>query len=327
MSTKARICPLCQGRKTIKKGVTSGGKQLYGCKECGHRFTNSRHQKKIETKRLWIDYVFHKQTLRELEETHELDKKTIYSYLLTYEVKQKKHRPRAVHLLADALYFGTREEYSTWCAIVFRDHDTKENLWWSYGDTETERLYLEGRETLEKLGYTILSVTGDGFGGLRSAFSGIPYQMCLVHMERIVIRGTTRNPKLIQGQVFLALIRTVFDTTEEVFAKRVNQYIETYRSFLNEKAISPTTGESWYVHDDLRKAVFSLQRFLPYLFTYTRDKDIPSTTNSLEGHFSHLRDVVNIHRGASKFLKQKIVHTILLASTIAPSDEVLKEIM
>ncbi len=311
----------------MKKGVTSGGKQLYGCKECGHRFTNSRHQKKIETKRLWIEYVFHKQTLRELEETHELDKKTIYAYLLTYEVKQKKHRPREVHILADALYFGTREDYTTWCVIVFRDHDTKENLWWIFVDTETERAYREGREKLEKLGYIILSVTGDGFGGLRSAFFGIPYQMCLVHMERIVIRGTTRNPKLIQGQVFLALIRTIFNTTEEVFARRVHQYIETYRSFLNEKAVSSTTGESWYIHDDLRKAVYSLQRFLPYLFTYTRDKNIPSTTNSLEGHFSHLRDVVNIHRGASKELKQKIIHTILLASTIAPEDEVLREII
>jgi hypothetical protein len=200
-------------------------------------------------------------------------------------------------------------------------------LWWTFSDTETERAYREGREYLEYFGYTILSVTGDGFGGLRSAFSGIPFQMCLVHMERIVIRGTTRKPKLIQGQVLLALIKSIYTTTEGVFRGRLEQYIETYRDFLNEKAQSQQTGESWYVHDDLRKAVFSLQRFLPYLFTYTKDKNIPSTTNSLEGHSSHLRDVVNIHRGASKELKRKIIHTILLASTIAPKDVVVKKIV
>jgi hypothetical protein len=327
MHTKARICPLCGGRKTIKKGSTGGGKQLYGCKNCGHRFTQSKQRKRHEAKRMWIDFVFHKQTIRELGEIYTLNKKTIYAYLCAHEVNDKTHHPREVHLLADALYFGTREDDTTWCVIVFRDHDTKENLWWTYGDTETESLYRQGRQYLEYLGYVIRSITGDGFGGLRSAFSGISYQMCLVHMERIVMRGTTRRPKLIQGQVLLALMKSVHDTNEEVFKRRVHQYIETYRTFLNEKATSVLTGESWFIHEDLRKAVLSLQRFLPYLFTYTKDNAIPRTTNSLEGHFSHLRDVVNIHRGASKQLKQKIIHTILLASTIAPKDEELKEII
>ena len=104
-------------------------------------------------------------------------------------------------------------------------------------------------------------------------------------------------------------------------------YIEKYSDFLNEKAFSELTGESWYVHEDLRRAVFSLNRFIPYLFTYKKYQNIPPTTNSLEGHFAHIRDVVNVHRGASKQLKQKIIHTILLASTIAPSDEILKEII
>jgi len=34
---------------------------------------------------------------------------------------------------------------------------------------------------------------------LRKVFSDIPFQMCLVHMERIVIRKITRNPKLETG--------------------------------------------------------------------------------------------------------------------------------
>lgn len=327
MSTKTKICPLCKCIKVVKRGLNKDEKQIYWCKGCNHRFTNTRQEKRLETKYLWIDFVFHKQTIRELALTHELDKKTVYSYLLAYIPKQKEHIPRSVHLLADALYFGTRQEDATWCVVVFRDHDTKENIWWSFGKTETETMYREGRLFLEQLGYVILSITGDGFGGLRGAFGDIPYQMCLVHMERLVIKGTTRNPKLEAGAVLLALTRSLFDTTEETFKKRLGLYIENYRDFLNEKAVNVLTGDPWYIHEDLRRSVLSLNRFAPYLFTHTKYKDIPSTTNSLEGHFSHLRDVVNIHRGTSKEFKQKIIHTILLASTIAPSEEELKNLI
>jgi transposase-like protein len=327
MYTKAKICPLCSGKNIVKRGLNKFKKQIFWCKDCTHRFTNSKQKKKMKVKNLWIDFVFHKQTIRELAPVYELDRKTIYSYLLSYEVKEKKHKPREVHILADALYFGTREEKTTWCVVVFRDHDTKENIWWDFGDTETESLYRKGRLRLEELGYVILSITGDGFGGLRGAFSGIPYQMCLVHMERLVVKGTTRRPKLEAGIVLLALTKSLFKTKEETFKKRLNLYIETYRDFLNEKAVNEFTGESWWVHDELRKAVFSLTRFAPFLFTYEKDKNIPSTTNSLEGHFGHLRDVVNIHRGTARELKEKIIHTILLASTIAPDDEEIQNII
>ena len=68
------------------------------------------------------------------------------------------------------------------CAVCFRDPKRKENLWWTFCKTETTSVYLEGKIYLEQLGYTILSVTGDGFGGLRQAFFGIPFQMCHVHI-------------------------------------------------------------------------------------------------------------------------------------------------
>jgi hypothetical protein len=77
----------------------------------------------------------------------------------------------------------------------------------------------------------IISVTGDGFGGIRTAFSGIYFQMCQVHMERLVIKGTTRNPKLEAGAVLLALVRNLHDTDSNTFQRRIKQYIEKYRDF------------------------------------------------------------------------------------------------
>jgi len=99
-------------------------------------------------------------------------------------------------------------------------------------------LYL--REQLEALGYTILSVTGDGFGGIKTAFSGIPYQMCHVHMERIIIRGTTLNPQTEAGRVLLFMVRTLFQNIDSnTFSERLDKYVEIYRDFLNEKTIHP----------------------------------------------------------------------------------------
>ena len=271
--------------------------------------------------------MFKKQTLRELKGEHGVYRVGLKNALSSYKAREKTHHPRKVHLVADATYFGERREQTSWCAVVFRDPRSKENLWWSFFDTETTSAYLEGRIFLEKLGYTILSITGDGFGGLRTAFSSIPYQMCHVHMERIVISGTTRKPIMEAGKALLALARLLHKTDGETFKHYLREYLNKYQVFLNEKTVNPLTGESFFTHEPLRRAVLSLVRFLPYLFTYEKNKNIPGTTNSLEGHFSHVKDIVGVHRGLSRPQMQKVLHSIFLASTIAPTKKRLKHIL
>jgi len=68
-------------------------------------------------------------------------------------------------------------------------------------------------------------------------------------------------------------------------------------------------------------------RFLPYLFTFEQDKNIPKTSNCLEGHFSHIRDIVGVHRGLSRSHLEKVLNSIFLASTIAPTTEKLENIL
>jgi hypothetical protein len=127
----------------------------------------------------------------------------------TYIPTKKVHRPRAVHLIVDGTYFGERTEDTSWCVVVGRDQETGENLWWSFCHTETWTVYRTMRDELEELGYILLSVTGDGFGAIKQAFVRIPYQMCHVHVERLILKGTTRRPKLEAGAVLLALVRTL----------------------------------------------------------------------------------------------------------------------
>ena len=280
----------------------------------------------METKHLVEDYVFHKQTFAELKGAYGMDKRTLRGLLNQSKIKTKQHHPRPIHLIVDGTYFGERKEGRSWCAIVARDPYKKENLVWSFEETETTYAYADIRERLEGLGYTIQSITGDGFAGIRSAFHGIPFQMCHVHMERLVIQGITRNPQTEAGQVLLAITKTIHHTNSHLFTERLRMFQEKYRVFLNEKTIHPFTGDWSYTHDGVRAAWRSLLRFRPYLFTYEHDKQISKTTNSLEGHFRHAKKQVEVHNGLSKQNKQKNLDLIFLASTTSPNKKQLKKL-
>lgn len=292
--------------------------QVYKCKNCGVRFRNERRKHLKIEKEIWFDFVFKKQVHRELVEEFYLDKRSIHSYLEKYVLPIKTHAPRALFVVVDATYFRKKKNSEPWCAVVFRDPLKKENLWFGFGDVENHDLYREGRRHLESLGYIILGVTGDGKACIRKVFEDIPFQMCLVHMERIVVRKITRNPKLEAGIVLLALIKTLGRCSSNIWKDRFKKYIEKYRDFLNEKSINPETRRQDWTHKELHSAVLSVMTFLPYLFTYETTRELSPTTNSLEGHFSHIKDIVRIHRGISTFLLKKVLGSIFLASTIAP---------
>jgi len=288
--------------------------QIYWCKSCGVRFRNERRKSHAD---LWHAYVFNKQTIRELRDSTGHDKKTIFKYLDAHSVPKKIHSPRPVHLVVDATYFGTRIDKKAWGVILFRDADRKENLWWKYVSHETALDYDEGKKAIESLGYSIISVTADGFLGLPRVFERVPFQMCQFHMKQIVVRNVTLRPKTEAGQVLLALVKTLTQTTPEVFLRRLQDFQVKYISFLSEKTTHPDGSKSW-THEGVRTAYTSLVHWKEHLFTYQNHTGMPNTTNTCDGHFSHIKDIVRIHRGLCKAFKQKVLDAILLESTIAP---------
>lgn len=303
------------------------GRQIYQCKSCGHKFTNARRVRLTKIKKLWKGYVFGKQTVEQLSVSHGMATRLVRQLLNSHTDPSKIHHPRAVHLVSDATYFGERKENTSWCAVVARDPHAKEDLAWQFADTETTYVYSLLRDELEGLGYTVLSVTGDGFPGLKTAFHGIPYQMCHVHMERLVVKGTTKNPQTEAGQVLLALTRTLHYTDSRTFNRRLDAYVEKYRDFLNEKTTNPLTDEQYWTHKELRQALRRLLRHRRYLFTFEQNKNIPKTTNSLEGHFRHTKKLIGVHSGLARSRKARVLNTIFLASTTAPQVDKLDEIL
>lgn len=265
----------------------------------------------------WDSYVFGKQTLRELSEDTNTSKLTLKRKFDRLFLPEKQHSPRAIHLVVDATFFGKRET-GQWGVVVFRDWDKKENLWWKFIDEESIFAYVEGKNFIEKKGYKTLSVTCDGFRGLTSVFNGIPVQFCHFHQKQIVRRYVTQNPRLQAGKDLLEIVKLLPIVSEKEFEFLLKRYLIQHKEFLNEKTTDPLTGQWSFTHKRLKSAIKSLQFNLPHLFTYRKypDLNIPSTTNTLESHFSHLKDILRIHRGLSRKMKEKVIHTVFLNSSI-----------
>ena len=156
----------------------------------------------------------------------------------------------------DGTYFGTTGTVNAFCLVVFRDEENKEDVWWKFYEVETYEVYTEGKDFLISLRYVIKGVTADGLPLIRTVFKDIPFQMCLVHMERIITRGTTKFPLLEAGKVLLA-IATTFNSLYALFP-----FLFTYEY---DHRISKTTNsiEGHFHHIDVRASVhhgLSLQR-------------------------------------------------------------------
>ncbi len=319
MSTKTKKCPLCEATKVVKRGVQNG-LQTYWCRSCGKSFRSERRKKISLVKDIFNHLSFRKQTIRELKDIYSLDKKTVFAYIHDYEVEKKEHKPREIYLVVDATYFGKRKEGSSWGVILFREYLQKENLWWKFVKGERVIDYMEGKDYLEGLGYVIKSVTADGFLGLPRLFNGIPFQICQFHTKKTCIKYLTSNPQTEAGQVLLAIAKTIPNTDYTTFKTRLQKYLIHYNELLNEKTYHPS-GDWSYTYDNIRSVIHTLSKYIDYLFTYEKDRLIPKTSNSCEGHFSHIKDILRIHRGMSRSLKERVIHHIFLNSSIVLKEE------
>ena len=139
--------------------------------------------------------------------------------------------------------------------------------------------------------------------------------MCHFHQKKIVQRYITLRPKLEAGKDLKKIVSRLTRTTEKNFIHKLNKWYEKYQAFLDEKSVSTTTGKFHYTHPRIRAAYRNLRTNLPYLFTYKNYKhlEIPNTTNALDGGvFSHMKNMISLHRGLSKSLKLNLVDYYLV---------------
>jgi hypothetical protein len=201
----------------------------------------------------------------------------------------------------------------TFGICVIRSPRLKKNLIWRVSKTETALTYHQLRWQLEKQGFKIQAAVIDGKPGLIKAFHDLPTQMCHFHQMAIMTRYLTTRPKLPAGQVLRQIALLIPESNEEEMKDVLDIWHNEWKDFLNEKTYNPFTGQSFYTHKRLRSAYRSITKHLSLLYTYQKYSKlkIPNTTNSLDGTFSHLKDMLRIHRGLNRSKKIKMIDEIL----------------
>jgi len=294
--------------ETQKKGFYKNKRQRYRCRSCGRQFQNYSQKQRLKQS-IWNQYVYERKTVDQLSSKYQRSKSCIRTYLDTVAVKEQQYFPRPIVAIADVTFF--KRDFGI---CVIREAHLRKNLYVQDVQTESVDSYRQGRNHLEERGYTFKAIVLDGRPGVRQLFSDVPIQMCHFHQKQIITRYLTNNPKLAAGIELKKIMTTLCRTNERDFTSAINKWHQKWSSFLKERTIDPLTGKWFYTHKRLRSAYRSLKINLPYLFTYQRypHLNIPNTTNSLDGCFAYLKELVRVHRGANKERRRKIIHDILL---------------
>ena len=221
---------------------------------------------------------------------------------------KKEIAPQSTVVISDTTFFG-----KTYGVCVFRSPELKKNIWWTEVSKEIMATYYYGRKILEDRGWIFTAAVVDGRRGMTTVFKDIPVQICQFHQMRTVTKYLTRRPETLAGQELRAIMLQLPGSNKKEFSKLLSDWKKEWDEILTDKTYILGTRRWYYTHKKTRSAYMSLERNLPYLFTYQEypELHIPNTTNSLDGSFTHLKDKVNIHHGLRKDRRYKMIEEIL----------------
>ena len=233
--------------------------------------------------------------------------KWVQRQLKGIEIEKKDLAPDEVVIVMDTTYFKR-----LFGVMVWRCPHRKQNLLWKFLPYETISAYKDGIETLEAVGWKVKAIVCDGRRGVLQGFS-VPVKMCHFHQAAIVTRYVTRRPKLDAGQDLQSLMRRLPTVDEAQFTLWLELWHDKWGEFLKERTVDEITRRWHYTHRRLRSAYYSVKRNLPYLFTYLRhpELNIPNTSNSLEGIFTHIKKNMRLHGGLRMHQKLPMIAEFL----------------
>lgn len=225
--------------------------------------------------------------------------------------KKQDIAPQEVVCVFDASRIGSE------ILLVARAPKIKVNLGSAWILSETKETYAGLRANIESKGYKLKAVVLDGRTGIPRVFGDIPVQICQFHQLQIVRRKLTLRPETEAGQKLLSIAFSISKTDEKTLSQELILWNKNYQNFIDEKTYTLGTKRWRYTHRRVRSAYLSLKRNLPFLYTYHKHPalEIPNTTNSLDGYWSRLKNLLSAHRGKSKERIKKMITEILRKQT------------
>jgi hypothetical protein len=261
---------------------------------------------------MWKDHVWKRQTVKDLTETYGKSEKTVRNILDRAETRPSVYiPPQCVVCIFDVTHLGED------LLLTAREPNLRANLGWAWIPSETKEHYALLKLNLESRGFKLMAVVLDGRTGIPRVFEGIPVQICQFHQLQTIRRKLTLRPETEAGQTLLSIGFSISKSTEAILAGELLEWFKKYGRFINERKYTEGTKRWRYTHRRVRSAYNSLKRNLPFLYTYQKypELKIPNTTNSLDGYWSRLKNLLSAHRGKSSEHKRKIATEILRKQT------------
>lgn len=271
--------------------------------------------KSIDNQRLYHDYVFSKQTLKQLSAKYKISISTVQRKLNNVHSTRIISSSKRVVVLMDTVYWG-----HNFGVVVMKDSRTGKILWRKFiRQKETLADYQQGVDWLLENNFKIDGIVCDGLRGMFQMFANYKVQMCQFHQVAIMRRYLTKNPELQASKELLKLSYWLCHTDKESFIGALNEWFDRWSTFLKERSVDSKSGKSHYTHRRVRSAYLSLKRNMEYLWTWYDNWEvgIPNTNNGLEGKFADMKSKLRNHNGISKkhrmvFIDEYFKETYLL---------------
>jgi AraC-like DNA-binding protein len=279
------------------------GRQRFKYKNCDIFFTRNAPEQTLKNRYVWFKkWILERQTYKTLCRESGLSKDTLQRLFYTYLDKAptvKIIKRSNINLRYDTTYF------KHFCLLCYQDNEDGYTQLIRFSNGEHYEEIKEDLNNLIKLGIHIESITTDGHKSVLKAIKkSLPdalVQRCLVHIQRMCLIWITRYPKHLAGQELRSLVLQLLNikTSNDrlYWTRKFQQWYQYHKEYLNEKTVNQTTGKYWFTHKLLRRSYFTIKRALPNMFHYLTNSKIPSTTNGIEGFFSHLKNHLDLHRG------------------------------
>lgn len=279
------------------------GKQRFKCKNCGVLFTRNAPENRVTNRFVWFrKWVLERQTYKTLSRDSGLSITTLqrlFNTTLEQSPQVKILKRKQVNLRMDTTYF---EQF---CLLCYQDNADGYSQLIRFSDGEHYEEIKEDLDNLINLGVQIESITTDGhksvLKAIKRSLPDVTVQRCLVHIQRMCLLWLTRFPKHSAGielrRTVLLLLRIKTENDRIFWIRELEHWYARHQAYLQEKTINQLTGKYWYTHKLLRRSYFTIRRALPNMFHYLINPQIPSTTNGIEGFFSHLKNHLDLHRG------------------------------
>lgn len=304
-----KSCPYCYCINVTKHGMTHG-RQRYECQDC-YTTWSGLARSEMRTRKLWREYAIQGASIATIAERYHKSPTTIRRTIASYYVEDWLSRPRPVTVIMDVTYFNSFGVLVAYDPYAKQTKGYDRVLYYAVLEgTERTRDYDVATDTLEAMGFKIQAAVIDGRRGVRQMLElkGIPVQHCQFHQLLTITQCLTKRPVLLQNKELRSIALNLTHATKSEFAAALDEWYADHGDWLKERHNDPVTGRKRYAHERTRRAYFSLQRNLNYLFTWQDEEvinqgiRIPNTTNPLDGQFGVWKRHINKHPGASKQL-------------------------